>query len=119
MLTQCPNPKCKHTFEVAADAQGKNGPCPACGQVITFRSLDVIREVERQHAQRQQRLAQNAGPPAPPESFRLSALLEDIRSLWNVGSIFRTADGAGFSKLYLCGITGCPPNKSIAKTSLG
>jgi tRNA G18 (ribose-2'-O)-methylase SpoU len=119
MLTQCPNPKCKQTFDVPGDAQGKNGPCPACGQVITFRSLDVIREVERQHLQRQSRLAQKAEVPAAPESFRLSALLEDIRSLWNVGSIFRSADGAGFTKLYLCGITGCPPNKSIAKTSLG
>jgi tRNA G18 (ribose-2'-O)-methylase SpoU len=36
-----------------------------------------------------------------------------------VGSIFRTADGAGFSRLYLCGITGCPPRKEITKTSLG
>jgi tRNA G18 (ribose-2'-O)-methylase SpoU len=47
------------------------------------------------------------------------ALLEDVRSLWNVGSIFRTADGAGFSLLYLCGITACPPRREILKTSLG
>jgi tRNA G18 (ribose-2'-O)-methylase SpoU len=46
------------------------------------------------------------------------AILEDLRSLWNVGSIFRTADAAGVS-LYLTGITGCPPRKEIAKTSLG
>jgi tRNA G18 (ribose-2'-O)-methylase SpoU len=49
----------------------------------------------------------------------LSAIIEDIRSLMNVGSIFRTADAAGISQLYLCGITGCPPRKEIAKTSLG
>ena len=49
----------------------------------------------------------------------VTALLEDIRSLWNVGSIFRTADGAGIKQIYLCGITGCPPRKEIAKTSLG
>jgi tRNA G18 (ribose-2'-O)-methylase SpoU len=119
MLTQCPNPKCKYTFDVPDDAQGKNGPCPQCGQVITFRSLDVIREVERQHQLRLEKKAQSAGSDATPETFRFSALLEDIRSLWNVGSIFRTADGAGFGKLYLCGITGCPPSKAIAKTSLG
>lgn len=47
------------------------------------------------------------------------ALLEDVRSLWNVGSIFRSADGAGVSTLYLTGITGSPPRREIAKTSLG
>jgi tRNA G18 (ribose-2'-O)-methylase SpoU len=119
MQTQCPNPKCKHLFEVPDAALGKNGPCPVCGQVITFRSLEVIREVERQHLLRTERMAQSAGQATEPEQFRFSALLEDIRSLWNVGSIFRTADGAGFGKLYLCGISGCPPNKAIAKTSLG
>lgn len=49
----------------------------------------------------------------------VSALLCDIRSLWNVGSIFRTADGAGIQKLYLCGETGYPPSSDIAKTALG
>lgn len=49
----------------------------------------------------------------------MAALLDDIRSLHNVGSIFRTSDAAGFSRLYLCGITGVPTMKSMAKTSLG
>lgn len=40
--------------------------------------------------------------------MRLIAILHDIRSVHNVGSIFRTADGAGFEKLYLCGITPVP-----------
>ncbi len=47
------------------------------------------------------------------------AVLNNIRSLHNVGAIFRTADGAGLEKLYLCGITGYPPQGGIAKTSLG
>jgi 23S rRNA (guanosine2251-2'-O)-methyltransferase len=47
------------------------------------------------------------------------AILEEVRSLWNVGSMFRSADGAGFSHLFLIGITGCPPRREIAKTSLG
>lgn len=47
------------------------------------------------------------------------ALLNDIRSLYNVGSIFRTADGAGISKLWICGITGFPPDNKISKTALG
>ena len=47
------------------------------------------------------------------------AVLNNIRSLYNVGSIFRSADGAGVEKLWLCGITGYPPNTMIAKTALG
>ncbi len=47
------------------------------------------------------------------------ALCEDIRSLYNVGSIFRTSDGAGIEKLYLCGYTGRPPRNEIEKTALG
>jgi tRNA G18 (ribose-2'-O)-methylase SpoU len=46
-------------------------------------------------------------------------IVDNVRSLYNVGSIFRTADGAGLRKLYLCGITGCPPNNEIHKTALG
>ncbi len=49
----------------------------------------------------------------------LSVILNDIRSLHNVGSIFRTCDGVGVEKLWLCGITGYPPNRQIAKTALG
>ena len=45
-------------------------------------------------------------------------VLNNIRSLYNVGSIFRTCDGAGVEKLFLCGITGHPPNNMIAKTAL-
>ncbi len=48
-----------------------------------------------------------------------SVVLNDIRSLYNVGSIFRTADGAGIEKLWICGITGFPPDKQISKTALG
>ena len=47
------------------------------------------------------------------------AVLNNIRSLYNVGSLFRTADGAGLEKLWLCGITGIPPSNQISKTALG
>jgi tRNA G18 (ribose-2'-O)-methylase SpoU len=46
-------------------------------------------------------------------------VLDNIRSAHNVGSIFRTADGAGVQKIWLGGITGYPPNPQIAKTALG
>ena len=45
--------------------------------------------------------------------------LNNIRSLYNVGSIFRTSDGAGVEKIWICGITGHPPNNQITKTALG
>ncbi len=51
--------------------------------------------------------------------MKLSLLLFDIRSLHNVGALMRTADGAGFDTVYLCGITGTPPRKEISKTALG
>lgn len=47
------------------------------------------------------------------------AVLHNIRSLHNVGSMFRTADGAGIAKLYLTGYTGYPPRDEITKTALG
>lgn len=46
-------------------------------------------------------------------------LLDNIRSAWNVGSIFRSADGFGFDHAYLCGITPTPENEAVTKTSLG
>lgn len=54
----------------------------------------------------------------------VSVLLDNVRSLYNTGSFFRTADAAGLARLYLCGITGRPdvggkPQNSIAKTALG
>ena len=48
-----------------------------------------------------------------------AVVLDNIRSLYNVGSFFRTADGAGVERLILAGITGRPPHKSIEKTALG
>ena len=47
------------------------------------------------------------------------ALLENVRSLYNVGAFFRTADAAGLMSLQLCGITGRPPHAAISKTALG
>ena len=65
-------------------------------------------------AERLKRTSRGHGGP-----LLLTALLDDIRSLYNVGAVFRTADGAQFDHLYLCGITGTPPRNEIRKTSLG
>ncbi|HEX9007056.1 MAG TPA: TrmH family RNA methyltransferase, partial [Bacteroidota bacterium] len=49
----------------------------------------------------------------------LIGMLDNIRSLYNVGSMFRTADGAMLQELYLAGYTPHPPRKEIEKTALG
>lgn len=51
--------------------------------------------------------------------FPYVVILDNIRSALNVGAIFRTCDGAGATKLYLCGITPYPPHNRIPKTALG
>jgi len=53
------------------------------------------------------------------DRFPFFALCENIRSLYNVGSIFRTSDAVRLEKLYLTGYTGYPPRKEIDKTALG
>ncbi len=60
-----------------------------------------------------------------PEEFKesrklpLVVVLDHIRSLNNVGSVFRTSDAFRVESIYLCGITACPPNAEIHKTALG
>ncbi len=49
----------------------------------------------------------------------VTVILDNVRSLNNIGSIFRTCDAFRIEKLYLCGITACPPHKDIHKTALG
>jgi 23S rRNA (guanosine2251-2'-O)-methyltransferase len=55
------------------------------------------------------------------EGLRLPAavLLDNVRSMYNVGAFFRAGDGVGLQKLCLCGITAHPPKKAISKTALG
>ena len=49
----------------------------------------------------------------------LVVVLDNVRSLHNVGSVFRTADAFRIEKIVLCGITACPPSAEIHKTALG
>jgi tRNA G18 (ribose-2'-O)-methylase SpoU len=53
------------------------------------------------------------------EKFPIIVVLNDIRSLNNIGSFFRTADAFNVEKIYLCGITANPPHRDIQKTALG
>jgi len=80
--------------------------CPRCGASTR---LVESRSIEREPTQGSQR----------ESGLHLEALLDNIRSAWNVGSIFRTSDGLGISKLHLCGLTPTPENPKVLKTSLG
>ena len=53
------------------------------------------------------------------EKMPLVVVLDDVRSMYNVGSVFRTSDAFRVESIYLCGITACPPHQEIHKTALG
>lgn len=53
------------------------------------------------------------------EKFPVSVILNDIRSLNNIGTFFRTSDAFNIRKIWLCGITAVPPHREIQKTALG
>lgn len=53
------------------------------------------------------------------EKMPLVIILDNVRSLNNIGSVFRTSDAFRIKKIYLCGITATPPHKDIHKTALG
>jgi 23S rRNA (guanosine2251-2'-O)-methyltransferase len=69
-----------------------------------------------------ERTAASSGiPSVGADGLRLPAavLLDNVRSMYNVGAFFRAADGVGLQKLCLAGITAHPPKKAISKTALG
>ncbi len=111
----CSEPACRHVFSRPSSRLGLNERCPKCDAVVTLRSLESLRHGWEERA----RLEAHAEGLLVRETLPVAALLENIRSLWNVGSIFRTAEGLGFDRLALCGITGAPPRREIAKTALG
>jgi tRNA G18 (ribose-2'-O)-methylase SpoU len=81
---------------------------------MNARPLAMERELER----REREADGGAGDPDLAR-LPLAILADNVRSLWNVGSMFRTADGCGAALLVLAGVTGCPPRDAIAKTALG
>lgn len=93
------------------------GQCPDCHRDCVARPAELISALA---SKRGLDLGLNRSIIAPePDLAKLVVVLDDVRSLHNVGAVFRTADAAGFSHVYLSGITGVPPRKEIAKVSLG
>ena len=104
-IRQCVREACRLRYPlVTGHPYGER--CPRCGASTR---LVESRSIEREPLQSNQR----------KDGLHLEALLDNIRSAWNVGSIFRTSDGLGICKLYLCGLTPTPENPKVLKTSLG
>jgi tRNA G18 (ribose-2'-O)-methylase SpoU len=110
---RCPAADCAAEFDVRLARLGRSLHCPVCRARLTARPIGIgSRLHERQRLARGSSGAGRAGLP-------LAALVDSVRSLGNVGSIFRTADACGVREIALAGITGCPPRPQIAKTALG
>ena len=65
------------------------------------------------------RRPRRAQPTRGSDTLPVALLLDNVRSMYNVGAFFRTADAAAVEKLYLTGITSYPPKNAIRKTALG
>ena len=105
IIYQCSNTACQFRFP-APDGLTQPTSCPKCGA--------EIRGVELEHpAQHVKVMANSTDGPI------VAVLLDNIRSCFNVGSMFRAADGAGLSHVHLCGISPTPENPKVSKTALG
>ena len=102
---QCENESCQLRFPAEA-AEMVGSACPRCGSVTT----PIHSKPDSESFQRKEGRVANR---------KIVAVLDNIRSAYNVGSIIRTADGAGLSHLYFCGITAPQDHPRLAKTALG
>jgi tRNA G18 (ribose-2'-O)-methylase SpoU len=104
-FVQCINPGCHLRMPIDL-SQFSGKYCPLCGS-----PMQVVAELQDRSI-----VDREISRPKRP----LLLILDNIRSAYNVGAIFRTADGIGVKKLYLCGITPTPKTtEAIGKTSLG
>jgi len=105
VFLQCINEECRFRFPAPAGETAAALICPRCHSALT-----LVAEAERRAADTTQH------PTGDPE---VVGLLDNIRSIHNVGSMFRSADGAGAAHLHLAGITATPHHPRLAKAALG
>jgi len=104
-MCQCERQGCRFRFPVIEHSTlGKD--CPRCG--------NTARLVYGPYAANEVGVRKTVA--TGPE---VEALLDNIRSIFNVGNMLRTADGAGIRRVHLCGITPAPSNPKLTKTALG
>jgi len=104
-VRKCINPECGLRFSVLTGVRG-GSHCPIC-RSDTKLLLKSPSQLEIPAAE------------PMPGGMQIEALLDNIRSAWNVGAMFRLADGAGVSRLHLCGVSATPEHREVAKTALG
>lgn len=104
-VRQCTNPACG--LRMPMDPSIYSGTyCPLCST-----QMDLVVERHQNF---------DCGQQEEISNRKLEVVLDNVRSAYNVGAIFRTADGVGAAKVHLCGITPIPAdNPSIGKTALG
>ncbi len=100
----CTDPDCGFRFPLSP-TEKRLERCPRCGAPVykaemPYNSFSIPAKAKRK------------------KGHLFVSVLDNIRSAYNVGSIFRTSDGAGIDKLYLCGITPTPENPRVGKTAL-
>ena len=105
LILQCQNKNCMMRFP-APENSGIGEQCPVCKT-----STKIIRRLVLSN--------ENNFPSAKIDLPEFEVILDNIRSTFNVGAIFRTSDGAGISKVHLCGITPPPTHHKVHKTALG
>ena len=116
-IRQCENAACGLRYPLT-EGHPFGERCPVC-LGTTRVALQMELNVEAGFSPALARVGRPApNRPAPNERV-LEALLDNVRSAWNVGAIFRTADAFGVRRIYLCGITPTPENASVGKTALG
>lgn len=104
-VRQCQQPNCRFRFPAAVDER-KRLNCPICGSPTRQVHQAVVSP-------------ENQTPSSENQPLGMEVLLDNLRSTWNVGSMLRTADGAGIGHFYLCGITPTPEHPRVARTALG
>jgi 23S rRNA (guanosine2251-2'-O)-methyltransferase len=110
---RCTAAACGLRFPVA-DGSPFGARCPLCASPTAW-----VDDAYPTHGVPPERERSTEAEDGSAARLRVEALLDNIRSLSNVGSMFRTADGAGLAHLYLGGITPSPEHPKLAKTALG
>lgn len=106
LIRQCTNPNCNFRFPAPEDS-GIGIDCPKCKT-----KTEIIHKINLNNETAVSNLPIH-------QKVNCEVLLDNIRSTFNVGAIFRSADGVGIKKIHLCGITPSPTNIKVHKTSLG
>ena len=106
----CPDPACGLDFDVGHALAWRRVSCPACGA----QGAAILAEVRRRFR------SEDPGPALPQmHENSVTIVLEDLRSVHNVGSILRTCDAFGVDLVVMTGVTATPEHPKITRTALG